>query len=260
MTGGSRSLVPVPQELTTLEGMAEHLALMTGTSELSTKAVAWFQGLAQPMQLDLIRSVRTKPEYMRRLLGLVPDSTELLSFLGLPLVRRICDESAGFLSAVAPERTLEIVRQTQSQEAKREWLALICEAYQAEPEKFESFVSGLSPQELASFLVGLFRYRDIKLLDGARCGPDEIEDILDETFPFMRELFIQRPELYDVTIEALQSHLFLRYEQRSRQRTLEELQQRWPGFWQDVRREEHDIHESEFDEEDEDEEEEPKDD
>lgn len=235
MVQARSGLVPVPQELLTIEGMAEHLTQMASTTTLHSKAAAWFGQLTRHIQLALVRSVRTKPEDMRKLLGLVPDSTELLSLLELPLVRRLCDGSAGFLSAVEPERALEIVRETASFTAKREWLGLIAEAYESDQKKFEAFLAGTNAQELASVLADRFKYDDIELLDDARLDPAPIDSILDRAFPFVSELHVLDEALYEDTIEAIQTLVFVRFEERRRSRTLDELQQRWPGFMRDVK-------------------------
>lgn len=211
-----------PARLRTLKGVAEHLAAMVETTQRGV-AEQWFQALSRTMQLDLVRAVQTQTQKVRSLLWLVPDATTLMTFLEVPVLRRVCDDSVGFMSAVEPERALEIVRATANAEAKRMWLLLIQEAYEPDQDRLSRFLGGFTAEELATVFVDLFRVRDIETLDRAKHDPDELEEILDDSHQFVSELAAVDHDLYTGWLEALETLLFTRFEERSREKTLEEL-------------------------------------
>ncbi|MBI4092413.1 MAG: hypothetical protein HY420_00645 [Candidatus Kerfeldbacteria bacterium] len=225
------------EELLTLDGMAQHLALLAGgNAEIRAVAVRWFGTLPKHIQVDLVRSVGRNAEAACQLVMLVPDASILMPHLGLSIVRRMCDSHPTLISAVSRKRLATMIRVTKNPQAKREWLVLIAEWNDEEPGLFESFIDELDPVEMADWLNGLFRLTDLYLLQRAINDPRELEERLDDLFPFLSLLASSREQFYRTVIGEIILRLCDRYERRSRLKTLDELQREyWPGLGQAIK-------------------------
>lgn len=226
----------VPVDLTTTKGMARHLATLGANQETRPVAVQWFGNLPMEIRMALIESVRTSINHVRELLYLAPDATELMVHLDVSVLRRVCDGMVGFMSAVEPIRCFDLVRATTDDEAKREWLNLIYEAFSNDREKFQAIVDTVHPPELATFFEDLFRFHDLETLAEARHDPGVLENILDQYYPFIAALFDFDPDRYCLFLDHLTLIISQLNERKTRLRTNDELARKyWPSFMHQVK-------------------------
>lgn len=203
--------------------MGRHLAMMATTPVLRGEAVAWFGRLSPTTQLDMIRAT-VEPDHARELLYLVPDARQLLPHLEMYLVRAVSDEHPEMIAAIEPERLPGIIRITRTSAAKRGWLAMIAVALEHDHDRFEAFLDALPPEELATWLIGLFCPSDLVVLRDASGDPQELDERYGELLHFAQLQAACHPEHYRATLAALVFELNTRDEYRSRQRSLAEIQ------------------------------------
>lgn len=227
------ALQKIAGELTTLEGMAKHLALLaSGNTEIRRVAVRWFNGLPRRIQIDMVRSIGRNTEDAAALVMLVPEASMLLPHLGVGIVRRISDRHPVLLTALTPRQLATLIRITKQPSARLEWLALVIEWEDSEAGLFDRLVDELDAVEIADILAVRFHISDIDLLLGAMDDPTDLEAQLMDEYCVVRDLYASRPDTYRTVIGEIILRLADREERRSRLRTLDELQRRyWPGLY-----------------------------
>lgn len=208
----------MPDELTTIEGMAKHMSIMARHHDTRQMVQQWFARLTPSMQLTLIRAVRLKTEHARNLLYLAPDATPLLARLDAGLLRRVCDGHEALLLSIEPVKIVEIIRNTSNTGAQRDWMIFIHQALRTAVGKLEAFFDACDVTDLAWFLEPHFGPGHAPMIAQAITNPEALEGTIDpEMFDLLREMAATHFALYQSVLAEIARNIDLKEEWRNRQ-------------------------------------------